>query len=130
MGDDASTEGQLLAMASESRRGEGHLRLHDAAASADLGQYDDHVRPEGLELALHEDACALADRDHRGDGGNADHHAQHGESGSHLVLAERRRAIRTVIGEIISSWPEQWGSRRGPGSEFPSPRRRRAAGSP
>ena len=60
-----------------------------AAAPANFRHHDNDIRPQSLELALHERAGALSERDHRGDGGNADHDAQHGETGPHLVLGER-----------------------------------------
>ena len=52
MGEEASTEGQSCAIASESRAVRVTSDLHHAAAAANLGQHDDHVGPEGLKLAL------------------------------------------------------------------------------
>ncbi len=67
------------------------------------GENHDHVRAQALQLALHQVRGALADGDHRGDGGNADDHAEHGEPGAHLVLAERRSAIRIVNSPMAAS---------------------------
>ena len=49
-------------------------------------QHDDHIRAQHLELALHESAGTLADRDHGGHGGNADDDAEDRQAGAHLVL--------------------------------------------
>ena len=71
---------------------EGDLGLHHAATSANRGLDDDDVGPQRGKLTLHQEAGALAHRNHRRDGGNADHHAEHGQSGSHLVLGERSKS--------------------------------------
>ena len=61
--------------------------VHRAARAA-AGKDDDHVRAQALELPLHQPVGALADRDHRRDGGDADDHAEHRQGRPHLVLAQ------------------------------------------
>lgn len=59
-------------------------------AVADRARQDhQHVGAQAFELTLHQRGGALTQRDHGGDGGDADHHAQQRKPGPHLVLRER-----------------------------------------
>ena len=61
----------------------------DAPVPPLAGAHGENVGPEGLQLALHRPLSARAESDHRDDGPDADHDAEHGEDAAHLVGADR-----------------------------------------
>jgi len=66
----------------------GNRSLPDPLATAGAGKDHDDVGPQLFELPLHKPAGTLTERDHCRDGGNANHHSQHGQPRPHLVFAE------------------------------------------
>src|SRR5262249_15361751 len=71
-----------------------------AVAFAAAGEDEDDVGAEALELLLYEVAAALADGHHRGDGGDADDHAEDSEPGAELVLGELAQGEVEQVEEV------------------------------
>ncbi len=62
--------------------------LANARIPAVSGQNDDDIDAKVLKLILDERAGALADGNHRGDGGNADDNAEDGQAGAHFITRQ------------------------------------------
>jgi hypothetical protein len=66
------------------------------------------IRSQDERYPLHQSARALADGDHRGDGGNANDHAQHREAGPHAVFGQGSHRDPQGDEEIHVRAPSAW----------------------